>query len=66
MFKMEILQEVLSDSEGADIYWKMEGKKFTSCLSLKCFFSFFFKRGKSFGTPETLQKRRITLTVVTC
>lgn len=38
MFKTEILQEVLSDSEGADSYWKREGKKFTACVSLKCVF----------------------------
>lgn len=52
MFKMEILQEVLSDSEGADIYWKMEGKKFTSCLSLKCFFLFFLREENHLEHPK--------------
>lgn len=48
---MEILREWLSDSEGADNYWKMEGTTFTPCMSLK-----FFEKGESFGRVGTLQK----------
>lgn len=41
MFKMEILREVLSDSERGLIFTgKWKEKKFTACVSLKSFFFF--------------------------
>lgn len=46
-----ILREVLSDSEGADIYWKMEKKKKVPCSHLISS----YRRGKPFETLDTLR-----------